>query len=175
MEDQRDLTQIIVHVDMDAFYASVELLDDPSLADKLFAVGGGVISTASYAARKHGVRSGMAGMPRLSSLSRLISHTLTEFIARKLCPELVVLRSNFPRYTELSKQVMSIFRRYDPTMCAAGCDEGYLKYAPVGLLTRGGSDGKLIYAASQSTVKSTSLMRMSVCVRCATRSSRKRS
>ena len=61
MEAQRDLTQIIVHVDMDAFYASVELLDDPSLADKPFAVGHGVVSTASYAARKFGVRSGMAG------------------------------------------------------------------------------------------------------------------
>lgn len=63
MEAQRDLSQIIVHVDMDAFYASVELLDDPSLGDKTFAVGHGVISTASYAARKHGVRSGMAGTP----------------------------------------------------------------------------------------------------------------
>ena len=77
MEAERDLTQIIVHVDMDAFFASVELLDDPTLINKPFAVrqffsiilksltffqvGGGVISTASYEARKYGVRSGMAG------------------------------------------------------------------------------------------------------------------
>ncbi|GJE97755.1 DNA polymerase IV [Phanerochaete sordida] len=121
MEEQRDLTQIIVHVDMDAFYASVELLDDPSLAGKPFAVGHGVVSTASYAARKFGVRSGMA-----------------EFVAKKLCPELIVISTHFVRYMELSKQIMDIFRRYDPTMCAAGCDEGYLnitKYCEEHLLT----------------------------------------
>ncbi|KAI0339802.1 DNA/RNA polymerase [Trametopsis cervina] len=109
MEAQRDLTQIIVHVDMDAFYANVELLDDPSLKGKPFAVGYGVVSTASYEARKYGVRSGMAG-----------------FIAKKLCPELIFVSSHFPRYSELSSQIMNIFRRYDPNMQPAGCDEGYL-------------------------------------------------
>ncbi|KAI0690534.1 hypothetical protein BC835DRAFT_1307867 [Cytidiella melzeri] len=99
----------IVHVDMDAFYASVELLDDPSLQGKPFAVGHGVVSTASYEARKRGVRSGMA-----------------EFIAKKLCPELIVVSTHFPRYMDLSKSVMNIFRRYDPSMQPGGCDEGYL-------------------------------------------------
>ncbi|KAJ8483501.1 hypothetical protein ONZ51_g4662 [Trametes cubensis] len=109
LEAKRDLSQVIVHVDMDAFFASVEVLDDPSLASKPFAVGQGVISTASYEARKFGVRSGMA-----------------TFVAKKLCPDLLVLPSHFDRYSEMSNKVMSIFRRYDPTMCAAGCDEGYL-------------------------------------------------
>lgn len=52
----------------------------------------------------------------------------TEFVAKKLCPSLVVVPVHFTRYMELSNQIMDIFRRYDPTMCAAGCDEGYLKY-----------------------------------------------
>ncbi|KAH0827869.1 IMS-domain-containing protein [Lanmaoa asiatica] len=109
LEDGRDLSQTIVHVDMDAFYASVELLDDPSLEGKPFGVGGGVLSTASYEARKYGVRSGMA-----------------EFVARKLCPDLIVVKLNFGRYSEMSERCMRIFRRYDPNMLAAGCDEGYL-------------------------------------------------
>ncbi|TCD70323.1 hypothetical protein EIP91_003952 [Steccherinum ochraceum] len=113
MEANRDLSQIIVHVDMDAFYANVELLDNPELVGKIFAVGHGVLTTASYEARKHGVRSGMP-----------------EYIAKKLCPELVVVSCNFSRYSEMSKQVMSIFRRYDPNMLAASVDEGYLNITP---------------------------------------------
>ncbi|KAG1870356.1 hypothetical protein C8R48DRAFT_698165 [Suillus tomentosus] len=109
LESQRDLSQTVVHVDMDAFYCSVELLDDPSLQGKPFAVGGGVLSTASYEARKFGARSGMA-----------------TFVAKKLCPDLILLKSNFERYSEMSDKVMDIFERYDPTMLAAGCDEGYL-------------------------------------------------
>ncbi|KAG8213936.1 IMS-domain-containing protein [Butyriboletus roseoflavus] len=109
LEDGRDLSQIIVHVDMDAFYASVELLHNSSLEGKPFGVGGGVLCTASYEARKYGVRSGMA-----------------EFVARKLCPELIVVKLNFERYSEMSKRCMRIFRTYDPNMSVAGCDEGYL-------------------------------------------------
>ncbi|CAL1706501.1 unnamed protein product [Somion occarium] len=109
MEAQRDLSQIIVHVDMDAFYANVELLDNPRLKGTIFAVGHGVLTTASYEARKFGIRSGMP-----------------EYIAKKLYPDLVVLPCNFGRYSEMSKKVMDIFRRYDPNMCAASVDEGYL-------------------------------------------------
>lgn len=109
LESRRDLSQTVVHVDMDAFYCSVELLDDPSLQGKPFAVGGGVVSTASYEARKFGVRSGMA-----------------TFVAKKLCPDLILLTSNFERYSEMSDKVMDIFERYDSTMLVAGCDEGYL-------------------------------------------------
>ncbi|KAG6375359.1 hypothetical protein JVT61DRAFT_2914 [Boletus reticuloceps] len=109
LEEGRDLSQTIVHVDMDAFYAGVELLDSPSLEGKPFGVGGGVLCTASYEARKYGVRSGMA-----------------EFVARKLCPDLIVVKLNFQRYSEMSKRCMKVFQRYDPNMFAAGCDEGYL-------------------------------------------------
>ncbi|KAF5370584.1 hypothetical protein D9758_001826 [Tetrapyrgos nigripes] len=109
LESQRDLSQIIVHVDMDAFFANVELLFDPSLKGKPFAVGGGVLSTASYEARKYGCRSGMA------------SH-----IAKKLCPHLILLSSHYDRYSEYSNRIMKIFARYDPNMCPAGTDEAYL-------------------------------------------------
>ncbi|KAG6920254.1 hypothetical protein DXG01_005023 [Tephrocybe rancida] len=109
LESQRDLSQTIVHVDMDAFYANVELLDNPQLAGKPFGVGHGVLSTASYEARKYGVRSGMPG-----------------FIAKKLCPELIFVPLHFSRYMDMSDAVMSVFRRYDPNLLAAGCDEAYL-------------------------------------------------
>jgi DNA polymerase kappa len=52
---------------------------------------------------------------------------LSAFVAKKLCPDLILLKSNFERYSEMSDKVMDIFERYDPTMLAAGCDEGYLK------------------------------------------------
>lgn len=113
VERQRDLSQTIVHVDMDAFYANVELLFNPDLKGKPFGVGHGVLTTASYEARKYGVRSGMPG-----------------FIAKKLCPELILVKLNFTRYSEMSRKVMDIFERYDPNMCAAGCDEGYLNITP---------------------------------------------
>jgi len=110
LESQRDLSQTIVHVDMDAFFANVELLHNPDLDGKPFGVGRGVLTTASYDARKYGVRSGMPG-----------------FIAKKLCPDLIIVSNHFSRYSDMSDTVMSIFRRYDPNMSAAGCDEGYLK------------------------------------------------
>ncbi|KAF5380614.1 hypothetical protein D9615_004634 [Tricholomella constricta] len=109
LESYRDLSQIIVHVDMDAFYANVELLDNSDLEGKPFGVGHGVLTTASYEARKYGVRSGMPG-----------------FIAKKLCADLVFVKNHFSRYMEMSKVVMSVFKRYDPNLLAAGCDEAYL-------------------------------------------------
>jgi DNA polymerase kappa len=91
------------------------VLDDPSLKDKAFGVGGpsnqsGVLSTASYAARAYGVRSGMA-----------------TYIAKKLCPQLIVIKSHFDRYNSISNQVMGILRNFDPDMDPAGVDEAYLK------------------------------------------------
>ncbi|KAM5540203.1 hypothetical protein V8D89_006022 [Ganoderma adspersum] len=109
MEAQRDLSQAVVHVDMDAFFANVELLDNPDLSSKPFGVGGAVMSTASYEARKFGVRSGMP-----------------TYIAKKLCPDLVVVKSHYERYNEMSNKVMTVCRRYDPNMSVVGCDEGYL-------------------------------------------------
>jgi DNA polymerase kappa len=87
------------------------MLDNPDLIGKPFGVGGNsVLSTASYEARKFGVRSGMA-----------------TYIAKKLCPQLIVVSSHYSRYSEMSKAVMDVLRRYDPNMNPAGTDEAYLK------------------------------------------------
>ncbi|KAJ3891077.1 DNA/RNA polymerase [Lentinula edodes] len=109
LESLRDVSQIIVHVDADAFFANCELLYNPELKGKAFGVGKGVLTTASYEARKFGVRSGMAA-----------------FIAKKLCPELILLSIHPQRYTDMSKRVMAILARYDPDMLVASCDEAYL-------------------------------------------------
>ena len=108
------LLRKIVHVDMDAFFASVEQLDDPSLKGRPIAVGGdaasrGVVSTASYEARGFGVRS---AMPMSKAL--------------RLCPELVCVRPRFARYVEVSRGVMEILRRVTPLVEPISLDEAYL-------------------------------------------------
>ncbi|KAG9125119.1 hypothetical protein FRC07_008915 [Ceratobasidium sp. 392] len=114
LESQRDLSQIVCHADMDAFYATVETLDNPSLVGTAFGVGSGVLCTASYEARKFGVRSGMA-----------------TFVAKALCPHLNILPLRFHRYSEMSNRIFTILRKYDPNLLAAGCDEGYLNLTAV--------------------------------------------
>ncbi|WP_136482380.1 DNA polymerase IV [Cognatitamlana onchidii] len=103
----------IIHVDMDAFYASVEQMDNPKLQGKPIAVGGGskrgVISAASYEARKYGVKSAMAGN-----------------LASKLCPELIFVRPRFERYTHISKQLRTIFLDYTDLVEPLSLDEAYL-------------------------------------------------
>ncbi len=103
----------IIHVDMDAFYASVEQLDNPELRGKPVAVGGGsergVISAASYEARKFGVRSAMAGG-----------------LARRLCPELIFVKTRFDRYREISHQIREIFYEYTDLVEPLSLDEAYL-------------------------------------------------
>ncbi len=103
----------IIHVDMDAFYASVEQMDNPNLKGKAIAVGGskkrGVISAASYEARKYGVKSAMSGV-----------------LAKKLCPELIFVRPRFERYTEISKQIRAIFLDYTNLVEPLSLDEAYL-------------------------------------------------
>ncbi|KAI9225078.1 hypothetical protein BC828DRAFT_401674 [Blastocladiella britannica] len=109
-EAQRDLTRCIVHVDMDAFYCAVAELDDPSLVGKPVGVGGmSMLSTANYAARKFGVRAAMPG-----------------YMAKALCPDLILVPSRFDRYREISQVVRAVLIQYDPTMQPVGLDESYL-------------------------------------------------
>jgi DNA polymerase kappa len=105
----RDLTQVIVHIDCDAFYAAVEELDRPELKEVPMAVGKGVLTTCNYHARKFGCRSGMAG-----------------FVAMKLCPQLICVPMNFPKYTAKAEEVRSVLALYDPNFESASCDEAYL-------------------------------------------------
>ncbi|GGH37190.1 DNA polymerase IV [Mangrovimonas yunxiaonensis] len=103
----------IIHVDMDAFYASVEQMDHPELKGKPLAVGGsskrGVVSAASYEARKFGVRSAMSGVK-----------------ARRLCPDLIFVRPRFDRYHEISKKIRHIFHDYTDLVEPLSLDEAYL-------------------------------------------------
>lgn len=113
MEEQSIKLRKIIHVDMDAFFASVAQLDNPELRGKAIAVGGdgrrGVIAAASYEARKFGVRSAMPGS-----------------LAKKMCPELILVRSDFARYKEISNQVRAIFYEYTDLVEPLSLDEAYL-------------------------------------------------
>lgn len=103
----------IIHVDMDAFYASVEQRDDPSLRGKPVAVGGGskrgVVAAASYEARVFGVRSAMPGAT-----------------ARRRCPGLIFVPHRFDVYREVSRAVHEIFSRYSDQIEPLSLDEAYL-------------------------------------------------
>ncbi len=103
----------IIHIDMDAFYASVEQLDQPELRGKPIAVGGGeergVVAAASYEARKFGVRSAISGAQ-----------------AKRLCPDLIFVRPRFERYAEISRQIRSIFYEYTDLVEPLSLDEAYL-------------------------------------------------
>jgi DNA polymerase-4 len=104
----------IVHLDMDAFYASVEQRDAPELRGKPVAVGGrpetrGVVAAASYEARAFGVRSAMP-------MARAV----------RLCPDLVIVRPDFERYRQVSRQVMDLLRMCTPLVEPLSLDEAYL-------------------------------------------------
>ncbi len=109
-----DALRRIIHLDMDAFYASVEQRDDPALRGKPVAVGGspqsrGVVAASSYEARKFGVRSAMP-------MSRAV----------RLCPELLIVRPDFARYRAASQSVMAILRSCTPLVEPLSLDEAYL-------------------------------------------------
>lgn len=87
----------------------MEQLDRPELKDVPFAVGGGVLTTCNYVARTFGCRSGMAG-----------------FVAKKLCPQLVLLPLNFDKYNAKAAEVRQILAEYDPRFESASIDEAYL-------------------------------------------------
>uniref|UniRef100_A0A8C2WX01 DNA polymerase kappa n=1 Tax=Cyclopterus lumpus TaxID=8103 RepID=A0A8C2WX01_CYCLU len=112
LERSRDLSRVIVHVDMDAFYAAVETRDCPELKDKPMAVGSmSMLSTSNYHARKYGVRAAMPG-----------------FIAKKLCPNLVIVPTNFAKYRAVSDEVREVFAEYDPHFQPMSLDEAYLDF-----------------------------------------------
>ncbi|MFT4768552.1 MAG: DNA polymerase-4 [Glaciecola sp.] len=112
-EDSSPSARKIIHVDMDAFYASVEQRDDPTLRDKPLAVGGsakrGVVAAASYEARKFGVKSAMPGVT-----------------ARRRCPQLLFVKPRFDVYRSVSKQLHEIFARYTDLIEPLSLDEAYL-------------------------------------------------
>lgn len=103
----------IIHIDMDAFYASVEQRDNPELRGIPLAVGGGgprgVVAAASYEARKFGVRSAMSGAK-----------------ARQLCPHLTFVRPHFEKYKEVSQQIRAVFHEYTDLVEPLSLDEAYL-------------------------------------------------
>jgi len=103
----------IIHVDMDAFYASVEQMDFPDLRGKPVAVGGneirGVVSAASYEARKFGVRSALSGA-----------------LAKKYCPDIIFVKPRFDRYKEISQKIRKIFHDYTDLVEPLSLDEAYL-------------------------------------------------
>ena len=103
----------IIHIDMDAFFASVEQRDNPELRGKPIAVGGsearGVVAAASYEARKFGVRS---AMPSIT--------------AKRKCPELIFVKHRFDVYRQVSQQIRAIFAQYTPLIEPLSLDEAYL-------------------------------------------------
>jgi DNA polymerase-4 len=115
VEESPKIYRKIIHIDMDAFYASVEQRDNPELRGKPIAVGGspegrgGVVATASYEARKFGVRSAMPSKKAL-----------------QLCPTIIFVKPRFDAYKEVSRQVRAIFERYTDLIEPLSLDEAYL-------------------------------------------------
>src|SRR5688572_12065826 len=102
----------ILHADLDAFYASVEQLLDPSLRDKPIAVGGGVVLAASYEARAFGVRGGMPGRR-----------------AKELCPELIFVGGNFREYQRLGDAAINVLNDFTPLVERISIDEAFADVA----------------------------------------------
>lgn len=122
----RNMDKDCVHIDMDAYYAAVEMRDNPRLRDIPMAVGGSsmlvsiyvlfdfstvilIKSTSNYAARQFGVRAGMPG-----------------FIASRLCPQLEIVPLHFDKYIRESRVLSSVLSQYDPNLTMGSLDEAYL-------------------------------------------------
>ena len=107
------MPRTIIHIDMDCFYAAVEMRDDPALRKVPLAVGGtsprGVVCTCNYRARRFGVRSAMP-----------------VFMARQKCPGLVCIRPDFERYQRESRTIRDIFAEFTPVIEPLSLDEAFL-------------------------------------------------
>ena len=105
--------RVIAHADMDAFYASVEQLDNPALRGLPVVVGGksarGVVTSASYEARKFGIRSAMPSVQ-----------------ARKLCPQAIFVAGRMDRYVQVSKVVRRVFEEFSPVVEPLSLDEAFI-------------------------------------------------
>jgi len=136
------MNRVIFHVDMDAFYASVEQVDDPSLKGKPVIVGGssnrGVVSAASYEARKFGVRSAMP-----------------IFQAKQKCPNGIYLPVRMARYQEVSKRVMAILTEFSPLVEQVSVDEAYMDISGIDRVL--GSPRKMGLQIKKSIRETTSL------------------
>ncbi len=145
--DKDNWPQVIVHADLDAFYASVEQLDDPSLRGLPLLVGPrsgrGVVLTASYEARPYGVGS---AMPMVQALRR--------------CPDAVVVPPRFERYQELSAAVMSVFYDYSPHVEAISLDEAFLDMSGTEHIF--GDPGQLATSLQQAVFAATGGLTISV-------------
>src|SRR5690625_337555 len=118
--NKRKSHRIIFHIDMNCFYASVEMTYRPELKKKPLAIAGnpeerkGIVITSSYEARAKGVKT-----------------TMPLWEAKKLCPELVVLRPDFNRYRKATQQMFTICESYTPVVQPVSIDEGYLDVTDV--------------------------------------------
>src|SRR6185295_909555 len=104
-----DDRHVILHADLDSFYASVEQRDDPGLRGRPVIVGGGVVLAASYEAKARGVRTAMGGAT-----------------ARRLCPEAAVVHPRMSAYAEASKAVFAVFEDSAPVVEGISIDEAFL-------------------------------------------------
>ena len=134
---------MILHVDMDAFYAAIEQRDDPSLRGKAVVVGGsskrGVVAAASYEARRFGIHSAMSGRR-----------------AAELCPELIFVRGRLDHYSMVGKQVREIFHRYTPLVQPLSLDEAFLDVSgSTRLFGTAGEIGRAIKQAIRSELSLT--------------------
>lgn len=104
----------ILHYDMDSYYASIEIRDNPKLLNKPLVVGGSIVTTASYEARKFGIHSAM----KVSD-------------AKKLCPSLLVVPVNKEKYSEISKKIQGLVLRLTHKIEFIALDEGYIDISDI--------------------------------------------